>query len=107
MRNVFQVFVRITCSDYSSFLYLCTIKDKLNTYLYIMTVLIGLAVLAVVALIGWMIAEGKEKAFKYHQSEDESAALQNTRDAQKAADYEEMNIKDVIKTISTKGFDAN
>jgi hypothetical protein len=71
-----------------------------------MTALIGLAALVVVALIGWMIAEGKEKFFRYSNSEEEEASLQRTRDAQKAAGYEEMGIKDVIRTISTKGFSA-
>ena len=72
-----------------------------------MTAIIGLAAFAVVALIGWMMAEGKEKAFKYHNSDEETAALQNARKAQKDAEYEEMDIRDVIKTISTKGFEAN
>ncbi len=71
-----------------------------------MTVLIGLLAFVVLALVGWAIAEGKDKVFSYHNNDEELEALQRTRDAQKQADYGEMNIKDVIRTISTKGFSA-
>ena len=63
-----------------------------------MNVLIGIAIFVVIALIGWAIAEAKPGIFGYNQSEDEQAVEQNAND--------EQNIKDVIKNISTKGFEA-
>lgn len=71
-----------------------------------MTALIVLAALVAIALIGWAIAEAKGKTVTYNNNEEEEAALQRTLDAQKKAEYEELGIKDVIKTISTKGFKA-
>ena len=71
-----------------------------------MNVLIGIAIFVVIALIGWAIAEAKPGIFGYNQSEDEQAGEQNAKDALVKNGYDEQNIKDVIKNISTKGFEA-
>ena len=48
------------------------------------TAILGIVALVVLALVGWAIAEAKYKTIS----------------------YTELGIKDVIKTISTKGFSA-
>ena len=71
-----------------------------------MTALLGLVAIVAVALAGWAVAEAKGKACTYTNNADEAAALAHTREAQKQAGYTELGIRDVIKTISTKGFKA-
>lgn len=71
-----------------------------------MNVLIGIAIFIVIALIGWAIAEAKPNLFGYKNSEDEAAVEECAKDTLSKNGYEEQNIKDVIKNISTKGFDA-
>ena len=74
-------------------------KTKINK----MDALIGLAAFVAAALVGWAVAELKMKACNYHPNEEEvesekRSAAQITR---------ELSIKDVISSISTKGFKAN
>ena len=57
-----------------------------------------------IAIAGWMIAEVKMKVDNYNLSEDEKAAMTAFLDNQRKGGYEEMNIRDVVKNISTKGF---
>ena len=71
-----------------------------------MNVLIGIAIFIVIALIGWTIAEGKPGIFSYVHSDDEAAVEESAKDELAKNGYEEQNIKDVIKNISTKGFEA-
>ncbi len=59
-----------------------------------MNALIALAAFVAIALVG------------YQNNEEEEAALERTQEAQKKADYGEMDIHDVMETISTKGFKA-
>ena len=65
-----------------------------------MNVLIAFVALVVIALVGWAIAEFKNKNFGYTISEEEIEA------AHRSPDGKEMGIKQVIETISTKGFEA-
>jgi Na+-translocating ferredoxin:NAD+ oxidoreductase RnfG subunit len=68
-----------------------------------------LAILAFVsiALFGWVIAEVKGNVCNYNATEEEKEAEANAKkNLLKDGYWHEMNIKDVIKTISTKGFDA-
>ena len=71
-----------------------------------MTALIFFAAIVAVALIGWAFAELKSKACTYHNDDAELEAQQRVLDSQKANDYTEQDINDVVKSISTKGFDA-
>lgn len=82
-----------------------TFAAELKTHID-MTALLVLAALVVIALVGWAIAEAKAKTCTYHNNEEEEAALERTQEAQKKSEYAEMSIRDVIKTISTKGFKA-
>lgn len=70
-----------------------------------MNALIGVLALIVIALVGWGVAEFKAKNFKYSISEEEIEAAHHEA-AHRSPDGTEMGIKQVIKTISTKGFDA-
>jgi len=69
------------------------------------TVIIGIAALTVLALAGWAVAEGKYKADAYQSTEAEKAAEEKTRENQLRQERE-LGIKDVIRTISAKGFSA-
>ncbi len=68
--------------------------------------IIALAVFFAAALVGWAIAEMKGKACEYVQNEEEKAV--DARIAQQLHEdgFHELTIKDVMKSISTKGFDA-
>lgn len=70
-----------------------------------MNVLIAFVALVVVALVGWAIAEFKNKNFGYTISEEEIEAAHHEA-AHRSPDGKEMGIKQVIETISTKGFEA-
>ena len=70
-----------------------------------MNVLIAFVALVVIALVGWAIAEFKNKNFGYNISEEEIEAAHHEA-AHRSPDGKEMGIKQVIETISTKGFEA-
>ncbi len=70
------------------------------------TGLIGFILLFVIALIGWGISEAKYKTINFTRSEadlDEQAELD---EAAKRNGYQEMNIRDVKKTLCIKGYKA-
>ena len=69
------------------------------------TVLIGIVAFVVVALVGWAVAEAKAKAMNYEVSADEQQSLATWTDALNKRERE-MDINDVMATISTKGFKA-
>ena len=70
-----------------------------------MNVLIAFVALVVIALVGWAIAEFKNKNFGYAISEEEIEAAHHEA-AHRSPDGKEMGIKQVIETISTKGSEA-
>lgn len=70
-------------------------------------VFFGIFVLLSVALVGWLLAEVKGKNCQYEANEEELEAERQTNARLLDGGWKEMTIKDVIKTISTKGFSAN
>lgn len=68
--------------------------------------IISLALFFGAALIGWAIAEIKAKSCEYEENGEELA--EDVRQAQMLHEngYNELDIKDVISNISTKGFKA-
>ena len=56
-----------------------------------------------VALVGWAVAECKNKYFGYTVSDEEKEAAHHEA-AHRSADGKEMGIKEVVQTISTKGY---
>lgn len=71
-----------------------------------MSTIIAMAAFVAVALVGWCLAEGKAKFVNYHNSADEETVLQQQRQQLQQQGYEELNIKDVIRTIATTGYNA-
>jgi hypothetical protein len=71
-----------------------------------MTTLIAIVVFAVVALVGWCLAEGKAKWFVYENNEQEEAVLEQNRRQLEQNGYTELNIKDVMRMIATTGYSA-
>ena len=71
-----------------------------------MEVLIGIGIFVCVALAGWALAELKGRYDTYHNSPEEDEVDQRLADQLARDGYEEKNIKDIIKTISTTGFSA-
>ena len=71
-----------------------------------MTAIIGFVALVVIALVGWAIAEMKNKSFEYTNNDEEQAVLDKNREQVAQNSVEELNIKDVIRTIATTGYSA-
>ena len=72
----------------------------------IMTTIIAIAAFIAVALIGWFIAETKGKIVNYDNNEQEQAVLDQNRRNLEQNGFNELNIKDVIRTIATTGYSA-
>ena len=71
-----------------------------------MDALIGLVIFIVVALAGRGIAALKYKSLPYTKSDEEVKAEEAAEEKLKKEGFNEMNIRDVIRTISAKGYDA-
>ena len=71
-----------------------------------MNALIGFIALIVVAIIGWAIAEFKNKAFTFTRSEKDIEEEKELEDIHRADGFKEMNIRDIIRKNSTKGYNA-
>ena len=71
-----------------------------------MTTIIAIAVLILIALVGWFIAEAKGKYVIYANNEKEQAVLDQNRRNLEQNGFTELNIKDVIRTIATTGYSA-
>lgn len=63
-----------------------------------------MAIFFAAALAGWAIAELKGKACNYELNEEEQAVNQQLAEQLHKNGFTELSIKDVIKSISTKGF---
>ena len=70
-----------------------------------MTALIGFVALLVIALMGWGIAMVKYKFFGYKVNQEEAEGVAHELSHHAPAENE-LGIKDVVKTISSKGFEA-
>ena len=72
----------------------------------IMTVFTAIVAFVVVALIGWAIAECKDKIFCYENGKEEEAVLQNNAEQLRKNGYSELDINDVMRMIATTGYSA-
>lgn len=68
------------------------------------TPLIGLIVLLVVAVFGWIVAEVKNKCVSFQHSEEEAEGEEEMREAYEAHGGRELNLKDLLNHNSTKGY---
>ena len=71
-----------------------------------MTTIIAIAAFIAVALVGWFLAEAKGKFVTYKNNEQEGAVLKQNRCQLEQKGYDELNIKDVMRTIATTGYSA-
>ena len=71
-----------------------------------MNILIAIVAFVIVALVGWFIAEAKGKFVNYVNNEQEQAVLDQNRRSLEQNGFNELNIKDVIRTIATTGYSA-
>lgn len=71
-----------------------------------MNALIGFIALIVIALVGWAVAEAKYKTMTFTHSEEEAEEAELLENERREHGFREMSIKDIIRTNSTKGFDA-
>ena len=71
-----------------------------------MTTIIAIAAFIIVALVGWCIAEAKGKFVTYDNNEQEQAVLNQNKCSLEQNGYNELNIKDVMRTIATTGYSA-
>lgn len=81
--------------------FLIIFAKKLNTMFY---TIIGFVAFIAVAIIGWVIAEMKGKSCVYQMNEEEEAAEKKAAEVLHENGFTEMDIHDVVKNISTKGF---
>nr|WP_308532807.1 hypothetical protein [uncultured Prevotella sp.] len=68
------------------------------------TPIFGLVALLLLALIGWGLAELKNKTVKFCHSEKEAEGEEEMLEAFEAHGGKEMNLKDILANNSTKGF---
>jgi len=71
-----------------------------------MTTIIAIAVFVALALVGWCVAEAKGKFVSYQNNEQEDNVLRQNRQQLEKNGYQELSIKDVIRTIATTGYSA-
>ena len=71
-----------------------------------MTTIIAIVAFIAVALVGWFLAEAKGKFVNYKNNDQEDAVLKQNRCQLEQNGYEELNIKDVMRTIATTGYSA-
>lgn len=71
-----------------------------------MNALIGFIALIVVALVGWAIAELKNKAFTFTRSEKDVEEEKELEELHRADGFKEMNIRDIMRKNSTNGYNA-
>ena len=71
-----------------------------------MTIIIAVVAFVAIALVGWAIAEAKDKFFTYTNNEQEEAVLEQNRRQLEQNGYTELNIDDVMRTITTAGYSA-
>ena len=71
-----------------------------------MNALVGFIALVVVAIIGWAIAEFKYKVFTFTRSEKDVEEEKELEEVHRADNFKEMNIRDIMRKNSTKGYNA-
>ena len=70
------------------------------------TPMIGLIALLIISLVGWAIAELKNKRITFTHSEAEAEGEEEMREAYEANGNKELNLKDLLARNSTKGYKA-
>ncbi|WP_424036877.1 hypothetical protein [Prevotella histicola] len=70
------------------------------------TPMIGLIALLIISLVGWAIAELKNKSITFTHSEAEVEGEEEMREAYEANGNKELNLKDLLARNSTKGYKA-
>lgn len=71
-----------------------------------MTGLYIFVALIVVALLGWGIAELKNRSITFEHSEEEREEAELLYNEHKERDFKEQDLKDLLAHNSTKGYDA-
>ena len=70
------------------------------------TPMTGLIALLIIALIGWVVAELKDKCITFTHSKEEEEGEEEMREAYEAHGRRELNLKDLLAHNSTKGYKA-
>ena len=68
--------------------------------------MIGLIALLLIALVAWAIAEAKSKTITFTHSEAEAEGEEEMLEAFEAHGGKEMSLEDILKSNSTKGYEA-
>lgn len=71
-----------------------------------MKILIGFIAILVIAIVGWLIAELKYKTIHFTRSEADIDEEKELEEMRAANNFKEMNIADIMRNNSTKGFNA-
>ena len=70
------------------------------------TPIIGLIALLIIALIGWGLAELKNRSITFVHSEEEKEGEEEMQEAFEANGRKELNLRDLLERNSTKGYKA-
>lgn len=68
------------------------------------TPMVGLAVLLIIAVVGWVIAEAKSKAITFQHSEDENEGWEEMHEAFVEHGGKELTLRDLLKKNCTTGY---
>uniref|UniRef100_A0AB33IYW6 Uncharacterized protein n=1 Tax=Prevotella sp. GTC17254 TaxID=3236794 RepID=A0AB33IYW6_9BACT len=75
-------------------------------YIIYMSALIAFILFVAVALLGWGLAELKNKSCTYTHSEEEREEAEVLHKILEDRNFRELNLKDLLAHNSTKGFSA-
>ena len=70
------------------------------------TPIIGLIALLVIAIIGWAIAEAKNKAIEFTHSKEEEEGYEEMQEAYEHDGGKELSLKDLLKKNYTRGYES-
>ena len=68
------------------------------------TPMTGLIALLIIALVGWVVAELKDKCVTFVHSEEEAEGEEEMKEAYEAHGGRELNLKDLLAHNSTNGY---
>ena len=70
------------------------------------TPIIGLLALLVISIVGWALAEAKNKAIEFTHSKEEEEGYEKMHEAFEHNGGKELTLKDLLKKIYTRGYQS-
>ena len=70
------------------------------------TPIIGLLALLVISIVGWALAEAKNKAIEFTHSKEEEEGYEEMHEAFEHNGGKELTLKDLLKKNYTRGYES-